>query len=258
MTSDAYTYMFVGTVIPERAQFTIETPMHSELFDFEGNRSGEIISYIINSQISVKVHLSKIEDNIFSLKDVVEDNIRLQLDISGYLNGLGYDVEITQGYDPFNNVTFFGLNVFEVNDFIKNRPKRFSDVMLIFSKENCEYLRLALSDLREAIRNPKDSGFFCYRSIECLRQYFVYKNNLDNKNNRDRIKSWEILGKELDIDNNEIKSVIKPYADLARHGVRVYLSTTERQKIFDLTWKIIDNYVVYASNGYKNLFRAVA
>jgi hypothetical protein len=123
--------------------------------------------------------------------------------------------------------------------------------MLIFSKENSEYLRLALSDLREAIRNPKDCGFFCYRSIECLRQYFVYKNNLDNQKNRDKIKSWEILGKELDVDNDEIKSIIKPYADPARHGVRVYLSTTERQKIFDLTWKIIDNYVVYASNGYK-------
>jgi hypothetical protein len=60
MTSDAYTYMFVGTVIPERAQFTIETPIHSKLFDLEGNRSGEIISNIIYSQISVKVIFQKL------------------------------------------------------------------------------------------------------------------------------------------------------------------------------------------------------
>jgi hypothetical protein len=253
MSSESYTYIFFGKVMPERANVNI-SPMTGEIKNLNSEKIGEMKTSILLSQITAQItqnNLIQNYDEMLTLKNALEDAIRIQLDVLGYTNSCGYDIEITQVTDLAGNVQVFGVNIENTDQFPLKRPKKFFEIMTLFSTNKGEYLRLSLSDLREAIRNPKDTGFFCYRSIECLRQYFVDVNNLNNQKDKDRQKSWKIMRGELSIDRQKI-NFVKEYADPVRHGGKKPYSSAEGKKMLETTWEIIDKYVIYACNGYKN------
>jgi hypothetical protein len=250
MTSRCYTYIFFGKVLPERADVHIP-PQIAEVTDLNGKKIGEMNTSIIASQITVQVTLTQnFENEILSLKNDIEEAIRVQVDLLGYTNSCGYDIEITQVTDLLGNFRVFGVNIDDPNKFPLKRPKKFFEIWPLFSTKQGDYLRLCLSDLREAIRNPKDTGFFCYRSIECVKQYFVDAYKLNNQDDKDRKKSWDIFRGELDIEREKI-DFIKEYADPVRHGGKKSYSAAEGKKMLEITWEIIDKYIVYACNGYK-------
>jgi hypothetical protein len=249
MTTTCKSYVFFGKVMPERANVNI-SQFNAEMSDLNGKKIGEMKTSIIASQINVQVILTQDFSEILTLKNDIEDALRVQVDVLGYTNSCGYDIEIIQAVDSSGKVYPFGVNIENTEQFKLKRPKKFPEIMQLFSTERREYLRLCLSDLREAIRKPKDTGFFCYRSIECLRQYFIDVNNLQNDKDKDG-KSWKILRDELDIERKKI-DFIKEYADPVRHGGKKYYTATEGKKMLDTTWEIIDKYIVYACNGYKN------
>ncbi|PKL57827.1 MAG: hypothetical protein CVV34_05495 [Methanomicrobiales archaeon HGW-Methanomicrobiales-5] len=252
MSPESYTYFFFGKVMPERANVNI-SPLMGEMKNFNGEKIGEMKTSILVSQITAQItQNTQIQkyDELLTIKNALEDAIRVQLDVLGYTNSCGYDIEITQVTDISGAVRVFGVNVDNTDQFPLKRPKNFSEIMPLFSTETGEYLRLSLSDLREAIRSPKDTGFFCYRSIECLRQYFVDANKLNNQKDKDRQKSWEILRSELDVDRQKI-DFIKLYAGPVRHGGKKQYSAEEGKKMLDMTWEILDKYIIFACNGYK-------
>lgn len=261
MTIESYTYIFRGTVLPERANVNISTPLTAEMTDLNGKKIGEMTTSIVASQITVHVTLTQKFDEIFilkndgknaifTLKNDIEDAVRVLVDVLGYTNSCGYDVEIAQVKDSSGKVHVFGVNTHDVKKFPLKRPKTFSEIMPLLSAEQGDCLRLCLSDLREAIRSPKDKGFFCYRSIECLRQYFVNVNNLDNNKFEDRKKSWDILEHELDVGHDKVKT-LEGSAKFARHGDKKPYSAAEGEEMLETTRGIIDKYIVYACNGYK-------
>lgn len=246
------TYIFFGKVIPERANVTI-TPLINEIRNLNGERIGEITGGIYASQITVQVTLTKEEiDNIRTLKNAVDEVTRTYLDVLGYTNSCGYEIEITQAMDLSGYIEVFGVNLSDPNKFPLQRPKTGQEILNLLSNTNGDYLRLCLGDLRESLRKPKDTGFFCYRSIECLRQYFVDANKLDNQKDKDRNKSWAILRDKLDIDRNKIY-FIKKFADPVRHGGKISYSGDDATKMYAITWEIIDKYIIFACNGYKKL-----
>jgi len=246
MIADKYWYIFFGKVLPERALVSI--PGQIAELKVNGKLIGGMTTTVLVSQVTIQINLFEKCSNIYTLKFAIEDGLRVQLDALGYINSCGYDLEITQMIDSSGYVEVFGVNIDDTNKFPQMRPKKFSDIMMLFTTDQGEYLRLCLSDLREAIRTPKDTGFFCYRSIECLRQYFVYANKLDG--NDSGIKSWDLLRNELGIERENI-DFVKTYADPVRHGGQTIFSGGERMKMFTITWDIIDKFVVYACNGYK-------
>lgn len=242
-----FLYTFFGKVFPERVDVNI--PSHSfSLNVMEANISGEIITNILNSQIVVNFITENKIDNLYTIKNYIEDSIRLQVDTLGYLLSCSYDIEITSVSIVHNGeVVVFGVNFDDdINRFRKERPKEFLDIMKIFSDKKADPLRRCLGDLREAIRNVKDVGFFCYRAIESLRLFFFNENTCKDKN-----ESWDKLRKVLNIDRDSI-DYVKRYADKTRHGDTSYISEEEYRKILDITYKIIDNFITYASNGYKS------
>jgi len=91
--SEIFRYNFFGVVHPERTNVNIS----SLAFKFiQPNEiiEADIVSTIICSQISASVRsMTKIE-NVFSLKNYIEDIIRLEVDVLGYTNGCGYNIEI--------------------------------------------------------------------------------------------------------------------------------------------------------------------
>lgn len=192
-------YTFFGKIFSERAYFDIKEPL-----TFAFKDGSQLKTSIRVSQITAIYTTSKKADDVYTLKNNIEDFIRLEVDILGYLLGCGYDVEITGVVDSLSNETvIFGVNIGDIEK-DKERLKLFPNILGLLNKykERAIYLRICLGDFREAIRTPKDTGFFCYRAIESLRQFFFVE-----KNCKDERDSWETLRNELKIDRDKIDPI---------------------------------------------------
>ena len=245
MKEELIQYTFFGKVFPERANVHIST-VELILSNSGAGISGKLKISIQVSQITAVFSTNSKVENIFTLKNIIEDAIRLEVDILGYLFGCGYDIEVTTMVDSEGNEpVIFGIGIWELENQKDKRPKNINEIFPLFSDHRGDYLRRCFGDIREAIRVPKDTGFFCYRAIETIRQYF-----LKEKNSRSERESWEQLREDLKIQRSQI-DFVKSFADPIRHGDVKYISAEERSKVLTDTWDIIDRFVIYASNGYE-------
>lgn len=234
-------YIFSGKVLPERANVNV-TPIEIKMDAIDAGISGIAIISIAVSQISV-VFNTKNDSDLGTLKNYAEYLVRNLVDAFGYLSGRGYDIEITSVVNHEGKYTVFGVGIPELEESQNERPLSFQQLLTVMEKS--QHLHLALGDLREAIRSPLDTGFFCYRAVESIRQYF--KKEGDNES-----KSWENLRKSLLIDRSWIDK-IKPFADPARHGDTRYISGKDRILIMQHTWKLIDRFCIFVYRDFKPL-----
>lgn len=75
------------------------------------------------------------------------------------------------------------------------------------------HARLALSDLQRALLNHRDSGFYCYRAIESMRQFFLDGDDAGSATSA----SWKNFREVLQLKESDIMRV-KQAADPRRHG----------------------------------------
>jgi len=232
-----YTYTFFGRVFPERANVYLKELKNVIKWN---NTDIDGVLSINSSQIMAQYKCNLNIEDIYTFKNDIEEHIRFMVDIIGYNNGCGYDVEIISCIDSLDRQIVFGVAIDNIEEFSKKRLHNINDLIFkISSSEYQIYFRRCLADLREAIRSPKDTVFFCYRGIESLRQYFVEKYNLDEKN------SWEKLRDELGVERKKIDD-IKNFADPVRHGNGTKITSKERYDIVISTWEVVDNFIEYA------------
>jgi len=239
-------YNFFGIVHPERANVTISRIGMILNLPEVGIVDVEVSSTITCSQISVSAYsLTKIED-VPSLKNYIEDAIRIEVDVLGYLNGCGYSIEIIQMIDSLGSPpVIFGVDIPILRPALESDfTLAFSEIIDLFRDYKSDALRRSLADFREAIRNPKDTAFFCFRSIESLRHFFI-----SEKNAKDKKQSWECLREELGIEKSEIEA-IQVFADPIRHGDTRYISGAQRAEVYTITKAMIEKFIAYAKNGY--------
>lgn len=237
-------YTFFGKVHPERCNVSI-AELHAQVQSLDGDVDGVVHHFISLSQVTAIVVCSKPVKNIYTLKNIVENAIRVSLDALGYTLACGYDLEIIQMIDSVGNPPIvFGVGIPAIENSAANAGVRFENIVSIFADRKGQYLQRCLADLREAIRAPKDTGFFCYRGIESLRQFF-----LQEKQAKDDRESWELLRSELTVDRAEIET-IKGFADPIRHGGGGGISDAERANVFTMTWSIVNKFIKYANAGY--------
>jgi hypothetical protein len=139
----------------------------------------------------------------------------------------------------------FGVGIPAIAKSASDAGVEFLTIVKLFSDARGQYLQRCLANLREAIRVPIDTGFFCYRGVEALRQFF-----LRERDARDDDASWEALRTELSVDRSDI-DFIKRFADSIRHGASGAITDAERAQVFVLTWNIVNSFVRYAAAGYK-------
>ncbi|MDS3860714.1 hypothetical protein RIF25_07795 [Thermosynechococcaceae cyanobacterium BACA0444] len=89
------------------------------------------------------------------------------------------------------------------------------------------------------MKNPDDTGFYCYRAIESLRQHCILKFNLNPKN---KSVQWEKLREIAQCDEESIRSIEKA-AEPVRHGDVASMTSEDRENLFLKTWDIVDRYV---------------
>jgi len=236
-------YIFSGKVLPERANVNV-TPLEVKMDAIDAGISGTAIVSIVASQVSVVFNTNS-DSDLLTLKNYVEYLVRNLVDAFGYLSGRGYDIEITSAINHEGKYTVFGVGISELENSQNERPLSFQQLLIAMAKS--QHLHRALGDLREAIRSPIDTGFFCYRAVESIRQNFKKEEDGD-----DIILSWERLRKSLLIDRSWIDK-IKKFADPARHGDITYISGKDRILIMQHTWKLIDRFCLYVYRDFKQL-----
>ncbi len=243
----AVQYIFFGKVHPERCNVSI-AELHTQVKSLDGDVDGVVHHSISLSQVTATFVGGRPVQNIYTLKNTVEDVIRVALDALGYTLACGYDLEIIQMIDSVGNPpVVFGVGISAIDNSAARAGVKFENIVSIFGDGRGQYLQRCLADLREAIRAPKDTGFFCYRGVESLRQFF-----LQEMKAKDDKASWELLRSELAVDREEIET-IKGFADPIRHGGSGGISDSERANVFTLTWNIVNKFITYANAGYQKV-----
>jgi hypothetical protein len=236
------TYLFFGRLIPERAlldfsEVAIGVPSQ---FDVP---VGQLYIQIIKSQVLIRFVTESEVSNILTLKNIVDDATRMLLDAVGFCYGYGYDLEIVSMQRPDSaQMAVFGIDIPSLKDVGIKNGISVKDVMATLAKSDGYYFRHALADAREAIRTPQDTGFFCYRAIESLKNCYASRGGIAS----DPAEAWEAFRAHYLISEDSVMRV-KHFADPIRHGNYAQaapISDKERSEVFDITWGIINAFVV--------------
>lgn len=234
MSDDKVRYTFTGRITPERTDVhvsEIELELRSE------NYKGKATISIKSSQILVLVDLTNAADDLYTLRNHVASSCYMVTDVLAYAMGTAYDIELTAVATPSDDHVVFGVGVPAVRKLASNHDldTRVTEIMNeAYSTQAVHLLKLCMTDFRRAMQGPVDAGFFCYRAIESIRQYFLEGD--------DHNRSWEKLREELRVEKNDLMFV-KEFADPRRHGDTIEISDEDRAEVYKITWEAIDNFI---------------
>jgi hypothetical protein len=238
------TYTFTGKVLPDRAAVSLPPTKLDGIETIPGDIGFTINSIHISiavSQVSVIVATDKQVPDIFTLKNGIEALIRAQVDVFGFLTGRGYDLEITSVTGSDGSFLVFGVGIEELEQAMQLSPNKFTELLGL--SMSSAYVQLALADFREAIRSPSDTGFYCYRMAETIRQSFAKPEDGDN-----RSLAWQRLRDSLNVEKSWL-IMLKMAADNRRHGALLMLLSTDRVALLKGASTLLDRFCVYLRNG---------
>jgi hypothetical protein len=239
---DEYTYILTGRVIPERALLDV-SEVTLKVLASEDVPEGDLFIEVIKSQISVRFLASGEVRNVFTLRNIVEDAARMLFDMAGYFAGYGYDAEIVQAVRSNTSEKYvFGIDVPALAGFCEKAGLTVNDIFAALSKTDGYYFRHVIADVREAIKSPKDTGFFCYRAIESLKNCCATRNGVSP----DKDDAWELFRNTYAIPKQQIMD-IKSFADPVRHGNYMQakpMADKDRAEVFRNTWDIINKFIL--------------
>lgn len=233
------TYLFLGLVHPERAQLTLNCS-----FGFthltSATKAIARISISLN-QIAVWID-TEVAWDIYDLRNVVKSIVSHELEIIGFVKGYAYDVEIRRVLNPAHQIDYvFGVDIPCITERNKDidLTTRITDIRSKINGPEGVYLHRCFADLVSAMKNADDTGFYCYRAIESLRQHCIIKYGLDpTKKANQWLKLRDIAGCSEDTLRE-----IKESADASRHGEIAAITSEQRKQLFLLTWDVIDGYL---------------
>ena len=258
-----FNYTFAGKVLPERTYVTLGPIPRLKIRTDLGHKVNEISADVVINTAQIMVVARSVEpfNNLETLRNSIESTVRGIVDAYGYIEGRGYDVEITSVIDSTGNqYRVFPIEMDTLQATKGERPVKFSELFALLVHQHGSIgdpsgyrmmqLRSALGDLREAIRKLDRSALFCYRAIECLRQCYVEEDEPDNDDTRRA--SWNRMSKELRIGQSWI-SDIQEASKVVRHGGHSITTGGQRSELMRRTWQVVDRFIMSASLGFQPL-----
>jgi hypothetical protein len=106
-------------------------------------------------------------------------------------------------------------------------------------------MRSVIKDIREAVRDPDEADFLCYRAIETIQKYFCNSGVVQ----RSEHEGWKLLREALRVDKEFITKRIKATADPRRHGEVHGIGRGLRIPQLMATRSIINRFVAYVIRG---------
>ena len=234
-------YTFTGHLYPPN-QLDVVSEVRTDFTSPDGNFEGKV-NFQVNphdkNEIVVIVEASNYEGSIGNLKNSIQVFVNGIIDASNYYNGMGVEARLYHCTHRESNYEFITGSL-DLKGAVNDRVMSPGGVIKALHKS--EYLLYALSNFRKALKYSEDKGFFCYRCVETMKQYFAHITGLENES-----RVWETLRLELKIDRT-VLDYIKGFADGIRHGdIRSY-SDFEGQELLEYTVKILDRFILYTDN----------
>lgn len=249
-------YTFTGRVHPERYGFGMGGLRDRVLQHPDGSRS--IFRFHLSaSQLTVLVLTDSDDVTILDLKNHVNGLTRVALDALGFVWAAGLDLEIVSCVDPSGttyvfNTAFDGLRGEEGPE--RDRSEQQMLNLLIEMGHRSTNIRLALADLRNAIREPSDTCLNCYRAVESIRQEYL---GTGPETNSAKAQSWAKLREVTGVEESELRW-LKGLADPRRHGGSANLAHADRERALRLARLVVEKHCLWLQAGGKQDAPAVA
>jgi len=232
-----HVYSFSGRIHPERYGWGIGEPYEVIIYHHDG-ASSQLRTTMVASQVNVTVHTNSAEP-VLDMKNRVTRLVRNLADAIGHVTGASLDVEIISCIAPDGsthvfNTGFDGLIKHEVGS---EESQRIFNV-LIAQATRSQFVRMALSDLRSAIREPLDTCVNCYRAVESIRQEYLEAN--PDKGTA-RKNYWNRLRDAVGVDEAELRW-LEDRATPRRHGNPIDVTHAERERALQLAWRVVEEH----------------
>lgn len=232
-----HTFTFTGHVYPERYEWTVQPPHEVIVLHHDGKSSLLKVSLTM-SQVIVTTHTNSTED-VLGMKNRVIRIVRNLTDSLGFVAGAALDVEVISCITPDGehhvfNTAFEGL--------LDNEPGS-PESLLVFNEliahaNRSEFVRMALADLRSAIREPLDTCVNCYRAVESIRHEYL-EGNADTGSARK--VSWARLRSAIGLPEEDLRW-LEERATPRRHGRPIDVTHGERQRALKIARKTIEEH----------------
>ena len=233
-------YIFQGVVLPERAQLSLQFSLGFEHLT-SGIKATARVSILLN-QVVVWIETDH-NWNVFDLRNVVSNIVQSHLQMIGYLKGFAYDFELTRvlNQEPATDYVF-GIEIPCLAE--RGKDVDLSEALVKLREtttgRNGIYLNRCFGDLVSAMKHADDTGFYCYRAIEALRHHCAAVHLLTAES---KTIQWQKFREIACCDEQTLRE-IKAAADPLRHGDVIGSTSTDRERLFTITWNIVDRYLV--------------
>lgn len=248
-----YKYIFTGVVHPKRVKFSVNAKFSLQIkqleFGIDGMFSIEFkASDFVAEYTTATDHTKSKNANLETLRNYIEEAVRLIIDIYCYIKSYSYDVEIVKiecgelGID----YTFDVQGEKNINKDQKQTDEEFTNLMMFFvMRSDLDFLRNALADFRRSIKYPAMTAFFCFRAIETIRRFYFEDMRIKDESRR-REKGWEELRATLSLNRKFFKDIEK-FALPNRHGEYPVITYQEREIIMNKTRQAIDAFIKHVN-----------
>lgn len=244
-----YKYQFIGTIYPADLVKFDDVVFNSENLQVQENGVPikSIKAEINKDSIRVTVESEhNFDSDLETLRNSIQYFCRGLVNASNYYFSTAIDVEIQFGGNTSGQLYSFSprLRFMSYGDRPLN-PLRITEL----SAQN-PLLQRAIGQAIDAVRNPIDTGFHCFRAIEAIRQSFRDPSMEDD--GKAKKDSWIAMGNALRIDRGYY-AILKDNADITRHGGLKDVSGTDIKTMLEKAWKIIDRYLLFIDGSKKDL-----
>jgi len=232
-----HTFVFTGHVYPERYQWTMQPPYEVIILHHDDASSLLKISLTM-SQVIVTVHTNSAED-VLEMKNRVTRSVRNLADSLGFVTAAALDIEIISCITPDGahhvfNTAFDGLLDQDIGT---------PESLLVFNEliahaNRSGYIRMALADLRSAIREPLDTCVNCYRAMESIRHDYL-EGDVDTGSARRA--SWTRMRDALGLPKEDLRW-LEERATPRRHGRVIDVTGDERQRALGIARKALQEH----------------
>jgi hypothetical protein len=223
-----------GVIHPEQASVYYRLPP----IRLTERINGEIFVTIFASQITASVKIEKTDIPDTELQYYFQDLLSGFVNMLGFALGFAYDVELISMIDPAQEMHIvFGVD-FPKDTRVSGQEELFDSLFLAVQHPLSWYLFHALADVKRSAKSFHDAGFYCYRAIESVMQFFKV---FDEENPLKEEKVWEKARETLKVSQEDIM-LVKSKADPLRHGKPSPMTIEEHSQIIKITVTVIDKF----------------
>jgi hypothetical protein len=231
-------YFFSGRIHPERYEWGINPIYDVIVLHHDGAKSRFRIG-ISASQLTVMVQTDS-DDSLLEMKNRVSRQARNLADALGHVTGAALDVEILTCVSPEGehyvfNTAFDGL----IKDAPGSEASQHIFNVLVRQAGQSQFVRMALSDLRNAIREPLDTCANCYRAVESIRQEYLVEGEPDTGTARKQ--SWARLREATGMEETELRWLAERAAP-RRHGTPIDATHEDRERALRIARHVVEEH----------------